>query len=256
MMNGRAAIVTGAAMGLGKEIASALAKAGAKVIIADIEEENGLAAAQEINNLSGGQYAAYCKANVLDEDSIKQVVRFTLSKFGRIDILVNSAGITQAKAIEEIEAQEWDRMMAVNLRGPFLFTKHVLASMKNQNYGRIINMSSIAAVLGGGAVGTAHYAASKAGIVALTKATAKDMGKYGITANAIAPGPCRTRMSDSWVHTDEEKVAKTIPVQRIGEPRDIANAVLFLASQESGFITGHTLFVDGGITIAGSKVIV
>lgn len=146
--------------------------------------------------------------------------------------------------------------MAINLKGPFLFIKHMVETMKSQRYGRIINMSSIAAIAGGGFVGTAHYAASKAGLVALTKAAAKTLGPFGITVNAVAPGPIRTRLSDSWVPTREHEVVQSIPVRRIGEPEDIANVVCFLATKNAGFINGHTLIIDGGVTIVSSKNIV
>jgi 3-oxoacyl-[acyl-carrier protein] reductase len=252
MVEGKVAIVTGAAMGLGREIALELANAGSKIVIADMDEDKGLSFVQKLKEL--GKDAYYVNVNVLKEDSVKQMVKRALDQYGRIDILVNSAGVTQGKPMEDISIEDWDFVLNVNLRGPYLCTKYVLPTMKEQRFGRIINLSSIAATMGGGFVGTSHYAASKAGIVGFTIATAKESASFGVTANAISPGPCRTRMSASWLSEHEDELAKTIPVSRVGEPKDIANAVLFLASERSSFITAQTLAVDGGLTTIGKVV--
>ena len=251
---GAVAIVTGGAMGIGKQIVEDFSKAGASVVVCDTEQEQGHRVIETI--VQKGGKGLFLSADVTDEKMVQDVIARTNKAFGRIDILVNNAGISYGTPLEEIEAVEWDQVMAINLKGPFLFIKHVVHTMKSQQYGRIINMSSIAAIAGGGFVGTAHYAASKAGLVALTKAAAKNFGSYGITVNAVAPGPIRTRLSDSWVPTREKQVADTIPVRRIGEPEDVSNVVCFLASKRSGFVNGQTVIVDGGATIAASKNIV
>jgi len=252
--NGAVAIVTGGAMGIGRQIAEEFATAGAAVVVCDTEKDLGLQVISAIE--SKGRKGLFLGVDVTDEKMVEAVVARTIESFGRIDILVNNAGISHGTPLEEITAEEWDQVMAINLKGPFLFTKHVAQPMKTQQYGRIINMSSIAAIAGGGFVGTAHYAASKAGLVALTKAAAKNFGPFGITVNAVAPGPIRTRLSDSWVPTREKEVAETIPVRRIGESEDVSHVVRFLASKGSGFVNGHTFIVDGGVTIAASKNIV
>jgi 3-oxoacyl-[acyl-carrier protein] reductase len=252
MVEGKVAVVTGAAMGLGREFALELARGGAKMAVADLEEEKGAAFARELQE--AGHEALYVHVNVIKENSVKEMVGKVLERFGRVDILVNSAGVTQGKPIEAISVDDWDFVLNVNLRGPYLCTKHLLPVMKNQRYGRIVNISSIAAKMGGGFVGTSHYAASKAGIEGFTVATAKEGAAYGITCNAIAPGPCRTRMSAGWLADHEAELAKTIPVGFVGEPEDIAHAVLFFASEKSDFITGQTLAVDGGLTSVGKIV--
>lgn len=251
---GAVAIVTGGAMGIGKQIVEEFSAAGASVVVCDTEQEQGHRVIETIEKK--GAKGLFLSADVTDEKMVQDVIARTNKTFGRIDILVNNAGISYGTPLEEIKAVEWDQVMAINLKGPFLFIKNVVHTMKSQQYGRIINMSSIAAIAGGGFVGTAHYAASKAGLVALTKAAAKNFGPYGITVNAVAPGPIRTRLSDSWVPTSEKQVADTIPVRRIGEPEDVSNTVCFLASKRSGFVNGQTLVVDGGVTIAASKNIV
>jgi 3-oxoacyl-[acyl-carrier protein] reductase len=248
MVQGKVCIITGGAMGLGREFGIELTDAGAKVVIADMDEENGLAFVQELKQ--SGKEAFYVNVNVLKEDSVKQMVQKTLDHFGTVDILVNSAGVTKGTPLEEIGTEEWDFVLNVNLRGSFLCSKYVLPIMKRQRYGRIVNISSVAAVMGGGFVGTSHYAASKAGVMGLTVAAAREYATDGITVNAIAPGPCRTRMAAG----KEEMLGKVVPAGRLGEPEDIANAVLFLASERSGYITGQTLAVDGGLTSIGKVV--
>jgi len=253
-LNGKAAIVTGAANGIGRRTAIACADAGAAVAIFDIDTENGKKVEDEIN--TSGAKALFIETDVSKEAQVKNAVAKTAEAFGRIDILVNNAGITGPTYLEETSEEDWDNILGVNLKGPFLCIKHCLAHMKKNRFGRIVNISSIAAIAGGGLVGRAHYAASKAGLVALTKAAAKHYGQFGITANAIAPGPIRTRLSESWVKVREKEVAATMPSQRIGETEDIASAVLYLSSPQASFITGQTFICDGGMTIATAKFIV
>ncbi|MDQ0219417.1 3-oxoacyl-ACP reductase FabG [Peribacillus cavernae] len=252
MVEGKVSIVTGAAMGLGSEIATELANMGSKIVVADMEEEKGLNFVEELQKL--GKEALFLKVDVSNEDSVEQMVKRSVDQYGQVDILVNSAGVTQGKAMEDISAEDWDFVLNVNLKGPYLCTKHLMPIMKKQRYGRIINISSIAAMMGGGFVGTSHYASSKAGIIGLTIASAKETAAFGITVNAVAPGPCRTRLSSSWLADHEDEMAKTIPIPKVCEPTDIANAVLFFASERSNYITGQTLAVDGGLTTIGKVV--
>jgi NAD(P)-dependent dehydrogenase (short-subunit alcohol dehydrogenase family) len=253
-LGGKTAIITGGANGIGRRTAIACAQAGASIAIFDIDTENGKKVEEEIK--AAGAKVLFLETDVSKEAMVKESAAKTVGAFGRIDILVNNAGITGPTYLEETSEEDWDNILAVNLKGPFLCIKHCLAHMKKNSFGRIVNISSIAAIAGGGLVGRAHYAASKAGLVAMTKAAAKHYGKFGITANAIAPGPIRTRLSESWVKVREKEVASTMPSQRIGEPEDIASAVLYLSSPQAGFITGQTFIVDGGMTIATAKFIV
>lgn len=253
-LSGLNALITGGAIGIGREIAHEFSACGVGVAICDLDDAEGSSVAEEINQKDGK--SLFIKTDVTDEESVIHSIAKALDTFGHIDIVVTCAGITRATPLEEIDAEEWDTVLAINLKGPFLYIKHIAKHMKSRNYGRIILFSSIAAIAGGGFVGTAHYAASKAGISALTKAAAKHLGPHGITVNAVAPGPVRTRMSMSWIPTREKEVASTIPVRRIGEPEDIAHMVLYLASRSTGLVTGQTLIIDGGVTIAASKNIV
>lgn len=255
MKTGRVAIITGGAGGIGQAIARRLVAEGCLVALLDIDETAGRAAAREIES-SEPDTARFFRVDAASAPSIVKAVASVVSAFSRIDILVNSAGITRSTPLEEISSDEWDLVQAINLRAPFLFSQQAAPMMRAQRWGRIINLSSIAAIAGGGFVGTAHYAASKAGLIALTKAAARSMGKDGITVNAIAPGPIRTAMSARWIPTMEEEVAAGIPVGRIGEPDDIAAAVSYLASDHAGFVNGHTLIIDGGVTIGTTRHIV
>lgn len=248
---GSVAVITGGAMGIGEGIAAALVGAGCAVVIVDFDAD-GPAVAERIGGPDGK--ARFLRVDVTEETEVAAAVADVRGREGKVDILVNCAGVTRATPIEQIPVEEWDLVMAVNLKGPFLWTKHLAPPMRERRYGRIVNMSSIAAIAGGGFVGTAHYAASKAGVSAFTKAAAKNFGPDGITVNAIAPGPIRTRMSRSWIEKGmEPEIAAGIPVRRIGEIADIVRTALFLAAPSAGFITGQTIFVDGGISIGPSK---
>jgi len=234
-------IVTGGARGIGLAICRRFVEEGAKVVIADIDQAEGAKAAQTL----GIENAMAVLTDVSDPASVEEATRKTLDRFGRIDILVNNAGICPLRPLEEISVQEWDKVLDVNLKGAFLFSKAVLPQMREQGYGRIINISSVAGKMGGVFVG-AHYAASKAGLIALTMCIARQYAQFGITANVICPVTTLTPMTASWPAELLEKLKKQIPLGRLATPEDIAAAVAFLASDDAAFITGEVLDVNGG----------
>ncbi|AFH43053.1 3-oxoacyl-[acyl-carrier-protein] reductase FabG (short chain dehydrogenase SDR family) [Fervidicoccus fontis Kam940] len=239
----RTSIVTGSAMGIGKGIAQKLASLGSNLILFDISDKI-FETAKEIEHLE--VEVLPFKGDVTNKEDVERSVEEGISKFGKIDILVNNAGIYPSKPFIEMTESDWDRVLNINLKSMFLFSKAVLPNMMKNSYGRIVNISSIAAIVG--FPGLIHYSASKGGVVGFTKALALEVAKFGITVNAIAPGPIET----SGTKVDEQTAEiykRLIPVGRMGKPEDIANAVAFLASEESQFITGHLLVVDGGYTI-------
>ena len=244
---GKVAIVTGAASGIGLAIAHAFAAEGAGVVVADINVASGERAAREIA-ASGGKAIAV-SADVADEEHIQHLVSAVLSELGRIDILVNNAGVVAHKLLIEMERTVWDRQLAVQLTGPFLASKHVARHMiERGGYGKIVNISSVSAFMGrvkGGA-----HCASKAGLGLLTKVLAMELGAYHINVNAVAPGlidvPAQ-REEQNLSSEYRNRYLQEIPTGRIGEPSDIAKAVLFLASDEANWITGQVYVVDGGL---------
>ena len=244
-IGGRVALITGAgsATGLGNAIARSLAGAGARVVLADIDLEGARANAAAI-----GEAASAVKMDVTDEASVQAAA----AAAGPVDILVNNAGITQRKAIWELTTAEFDHLLAINLRGSFLCLKAVLAGMMERRWGRLIWISSVAGKQGGGIIGTAHYAASKAGVIGLCQAAARELGPHGITSNAIAPGYIITGIGAKSIGPEQERevdriVTAATPVGRSGRPEDIAAAALFLASEEASYITGEVMDVNGGI---------
>ena len=243
-LKNKVAIVTGAGQGIGRGIALSLAKEGAKVVVTDITDK--------INDVVKeiGSQAIAIKVDVSKRKQTEEMVEKTLQKFGRIDILVNNAGIYPFKSLLEMKEEDWDHVLNVNLKGVFNCTKSVLSTMTKQKYGKIINIASIA----GTKVGfhnLAHYSASKAGILGFTKSAALELAQYNINVNAIAPGAIDTPGTSTTMgeRKQVEKYAKLIPAQRIGKPIDIANLVVFLTSDESSYITGECIVVDGGFTI-------
>jgi 3-oxoacyl-[acyl-carrier protein] reductase len=246
-LKGRTAIVTGTGSkrGIGRSIALALAEQGADVVICDLNLEGAAENAAEAA-AKGAKTEAY-RCNVISEKDIAEVVSKTIAKFGKIDILVNNAGITQPVKVLDMTEADWDRIVDVNMKGTFLFSKAVLPNMIANKYGRIVNMSSVSAKRGGGVFGGAHYSAAKSGILAFGKALSREVAPDGITINAIAPGIVATDIRGGL--EDEEtqrKMTADIPCRRMGRPEDVAAAVCFLASGEAGYITGEEIDVNGG----------
>lgn len=239
----RIAIVTGGARGIGQAIAELFAKEGASVIIWDLLE-SGETVAQGIRDT--GATAEFTKISVTDRPTIKAEMARIAEKYGRIDILINNAGITRDKSLGKMSDEDWDLVLDVNLKSVFICTQEVAPYMKAQNYGRIISASSTTGVAGN--FGQTNYAASKAGIIGMTKTWALELGKYGITTNAIAPGFTMTDMTAAMPKEIIEAGKKMIPLRMIADPIDIAYGYLYLASDEARFVTGVTLAIDGGIT--------
>ncbi|MCP6718217.1 MAG: SDR family oxidoreductase [Patescibacteria group bacterium] len=241
------AIVTGARRGMGRTHALALAKEGAKVVVSDISLEDCQKVADEIKS-SGGQAVAV-KCDVISKKEIDGMVKKTLDEFGKIDILVNNAGILQFKPFLELTEQDWDKTMAVNLRGYFLCAQACAKEMAKQKSGSIINISSIAmGQVGVGYAQIVHYCASKGGITAMTEAMSLELTPLNIRVNAIAPGAIDTPMVDAIKQdpkTLEQSLAR-IPMHRMGKPEEVSNAVVFLASDKSSYMTGSIIVVDGG----------
>ena len=244
-LRGRLALITGAGSdrGLGYAIARALASAGAEVVLSDIDVEGARRNAAAI-----GASARAVALDVTSEASVAEAV----SEVGRVDILVNNAGITQRRAIWELSVDEFDRVLAINLRGGFLCLGAVVKGVMERRWGRVIWISSVAGKQGGGIIGTAHYAASKAGVIGLCQAAARELGPYGITSNAIAPGFILTGIATRAVDAEaerelDEKISAQAPMRRSGLPDDVGAAAAFLASEEAGYITGEVMDVNGGI---------
>lgn len=242
-VQGRVALVTGAAQGIGRTIALTLARDGATVAVVDILEDKLAGVVEEIK-AAGGQAAGF-KMNVTDEENIKQVFKQVVEQLGRLEILVNNAGITRDQLMMRMKRADWDLVISVNLTGVFLCTQAAVPTMLKQRWGRIVNISSINGQMG--QAGQANYSASKAGVIGLTKATAREVAPRGVTANAVAPGYIETPMTEVLSAELKETMLKMVPLGRIGTPQDVANAVRFLASEEAGYITGQVLGVNGGM---------
>jgi 3-oxoacyl-[acyl-carrier protein] reductase len=240
------AIVTGSGRGIGREIALVLARHGASVVISDINVAAAEKAAAEIKNDGGSSIAI--AADVTEQEQVASLANQTMSSFGRIDILVNNAGITRDTLLMRMSAADWDLVLATNLKGAFLCTQAVVRHMLKQRRGRIINIASVVGLIGN--AGQANYAAAKAGLIGLTKATAREVAARGVTANAIAPGFIDTDMTRDLGESAKTEFLRQIPLGHAGSPEDVANAVLFLASEEARYITGHVLNVDGGMVMA------
>jgi 3-oxoacyl-[acyl-carrier protein] reductase len=242
-LEGRVALVTGASQGIGRECALSLAKAGARVALGARNQAKLAEVAKEISAAGGDAHAF--PMDVASEDEIKSAVKAAIGKFGKIDILVNNAGITRDTLVLRMKRADWDEVLATNLTAAHLCIQAVLSSMLKQRWGRIINISSIFGQMG--QAGQANYAASKAGLIGLTMAVAREVASRNITANVVAPGYIATAMTDSLAAELKETVIKMIPLGRPGTPADVASAVRFLASDEASYITGHVLQVNGGM---------
>ncbi|MGM0880926.1 MAG: 3-oxoacyl-[acyl-carrier-protein] reductase [Bacillota bacterium] len=243
-LEGKKALVTGASRGIGRAIAIALAEAGADVAINYSGSEAAAAeTAQAVEAL--GRSAIVIKANVGKADEFEAMVKEVIEQFGVIDILVNNAGITRDNLIMRMKEDEFDQVIETNLKGVFNGIKAVTRSMMKQRSGRIINISSVVGVLGN--PGQANYVAAKAGVIGLTKASARELASRGITVNCVAPGFIQTEMTDKLPEEMRQTLSGQIPLARLGDPSDIANAVRFLASDASAYMTGQTIHVDGGM---------
>ena len=241
-LKGKTAVVTGAARGIGFVTAQTLADAGADCVLLDMMEDVKQSAARIAET---GVRAEGYTANVTDSAGINGVMKQIHETFGAIDILVNNAGVTRDNLLLRMTDEEWDLVLSVNLRGAFVCTRAVARYMLKQRSGRIVNIASVVGVIGN--PGQCNYSASKAGLIGLTKSAAREFASRGITVNAIAPGYVKTAMTDALPEKAKEAALAVIPLKRLSEPQDIANAVLFLAGEDSGYITGHVLHVDGGM---------
>jgi 3-oxoacyl-[acyl-carrier protein] reductase len=240
------AIVTGAGRGIGHAIAVRLASEGARVAVVSRTELNANRTAEEINAQFAGLAKAYA-VDVAEQTAVKKLVEQILADFSRVDILVNNAGLTRDGLSMRMSEADWDIVVDTNLKGAFNFIQAVERPMIKQRSGRIINIASVAGIMGN--AGQANYAASKAGLIGLTKVIARELASRGITSNAVAPGFITTDMTEGLPEALKTGVVGQIPLGRFGEPADIANAVAFLASAEAGYITGQVLTVDGGLVM-------
>lgn len=242
-LEGKVAIITGAANGIGLKAVRVFAREGAKVVLADFNQEVGKKREQEL--LAEGIECVFIPVDVSDWGSAETMVERAKSEFGKIDILINNAGITRDAMLAKMSVEQFQQVIDVNLTGVFNCTKAVLPYMVEQGKGKIISTSSVSGAYGN--VGQTNYAASKAGIIGMTKTWAKELARKGINVNAVVPGFTETSMVESVPENVIEQMKAQIPQQRLGRPVDIANAYLFLASDESDYVNGHALHVDGGI---------
>ncbi|MEY9977420.1 3-oxoacyl-ACP reductase FabG [Lysinibacillus sp. RC79] len=239
-LNNKVAIITGAANGIGYAAAERFIEEGAFVVIADFNEDAGVSAAQHL-----GDQALFVQVDVADRESVKNLVATVIEQMGRVDILVNNAGITRDAMLTKMTEDQFHQVLDVNLTGVFHCTQEVIPHMIAAGGGKIINTSSVSGVYGN--VGQTNYAATKAAIVGMTKTWAKELGRKGINVNAVAPGFTETDMVKKMPENVLAQMRSIVPLQRLGTPRDIANAYLFLASDEASYVHGHTLHVDGAI---------
>jgi len=242
-MNNRVAFITGASRGIGRACALALSQAGARVVLAARNREKLEEVASEI--LSAGREAYIVDIDLASPESIKAAFAKAQSEFGATEVLVNNAGITKDGLAVRMKAEDWHCVINTNLTGAFLFKQQVLQPMMKARWGRIINITSVVGEMGN--AGQANYSASKAGLIGLTKSLAQEMGGRGITVNAVAPGFVQTDMTGVLSDDMKEKLLTNIPLRRMGDPKDVAAAVRFLASEEAGYVTGHVLDVNGGL---------
>ena len=244
-MENRVALITGASRGIGRATALRLSKAGFRIVVASPEVENNEKVAEEIRAAGGS--AMTLDFDVSSIDSIKQGVAAALKEFGRIDALVNNAGITRDGLAMRMKPEDWQLVLQINLSGAFYTTQQVLPGMLRERWGRIVNIASVVGQMGN--AGQANYSASKAGLIGLTKTLAKEFSSRKVTVNAVAPGFIRTAMTDALPEKVQEQILTTIPLGQMGEAADVAAAVGFLASEEAGYITGHVLSIDGGLAM-------
>ena len=248
LLEGKVALVTGAGRagkGIGRSISLKLAKEGAKIAIADFAKDAADAVAKEVSDMGGEALAVY--GSVSNPEDVDKMVKAVVDKFGKIDILVNNAGITRDNLIMRMTEAEWDMVLSTNLKGVFVCTKAVSKLMMRQRSGRIVNMASVMGIMGN--AGQANYSASKGGVIALTKTTAKELGSRGVNANAVAPGFIQTVMTEELPEDVKKGISDQIPLRRLGSPDDVADVVLFLCSEASSYVTGQVIAVDGGMVM-------
>jgi len=245
-VTGKVALVTGAARGIGQAIAVKLAAEGADIALCDLQADWLAETAGKVQAL--GRKAQCYTADVSNGEQVQAVVATVEKDFGKIDILVNNAGITKDTFLIRMTEQDWDAVLNINLKGTFLFSKAVARPMMKQRSGAIVNVASIIGLIGN--AGQCNYAASKAGVIALTKSVAKELASRGVRANAVAPGFIKTKMTEKLPEDIQKKMLEAIPLARFGEPEDVANVVLFLASDAAAYVTGQVVTVCGGMVTA------
>jgi 3-oxoacyl-[acyl-carrier protein] reductase len=242
-LKGKVALVTGGAQGIGKAVALTLARHGADVIVADVNLEKAAETAKEVE--AAGRAAMAVNVDVTRLSDVEQMVESAMGHFGKVDILINNAGIARDKLILRMTEEDWDAVLDVNLKGTFNCTKAIIKHMSKQRSGKIVNIASVVGEMGN--PGQANYSASKAGVIGFTKTIAREFAQRGINVNAIAPGYIQTPMTDVLPEKAKEELKRMIPMERLGQPEDVAQAVLFLVSEASSYVTGQVLNVNGGI---------
>jgi NAD(P)-dependent dehydrogenase (short-subunit alcohol dehydrogenase family) len=243
-LEGRVALVTGAGSGIGEATARRFAREGATVVVNDVDVEMARPVVAELQK--AGARALAVAADVTKRVDVEAMMHHVVGEFGRIDVLVNNAGINRDAMSHKMTEEQWDQVLTVNLKGTFLCAQAALVRMREHGWGRIINTSSVGSL---GNIGQANYAASKAGVIGLTRTLALEGAKFGVTVNCVAPGPVMTRMLASVPEAIREKIVARVPVGRIARPEEIAGVHAFLASEDAAFITGQVLFVDGGMSV-------
>ena len=245
ILKDKVALITGSARGIGKEIATVFAREGASIVVCDIDEGLARQAKEELESL--GANAISFGVDVTNLSQVEEMLNKILDKLGKIDILVNNAGITRDGLLLRMKESDWDAVLSVNLKGTFVCTKVVSKQMLKQRTGKIINIASIIGIIGN--AGQANYAASKAGIIGLTKSIAREFASRNIMVNAVAPGYIKTEMTAKLSEEVTQQMLKNIPLNKLGTPEDVAKACLFLASSDADYITGQTIVVDGGMAM-------
>jgi 3-oxoacyl-[acyl-carrier protein] reductase len=243
-LKGKVAVVTGGGQGIGKAIVEGLAQHGAGVVVVDVNLDQASQTAREVGAAAGVETLAL-KVDVADYDAAGAAVKQVAARFERVDILVNNAGVTRDCLLLRMKPEDWDLVLAINLKGTFNFTAAVLPLMVKQRSGRIVNVASVMGLVGN--PGQANYSASKAGVIGLTRSTAKEVASRGITVNAVAPGFIETAMTQKLPEAARAEILKRVPLGTVGQPADVANGVLFLVSDMARYVTGHVLVIDGGL---------
>ena len=240
----KVALVTGSSRGIGRAIAIELAKSGIDIVVNnDKDPQEGLEVVNEINKI--GRNAIYIQADVSNLDQVEKMIKKIINKFGRIDILINNAGITRDKMLMNMDIEHWNRVISVNLTGTFNCTKSVIKYMKNQGGGKIINIASVVGEIGN--IGQANYAASKGGVISFTKTVAKEYARDRIIVNAVAPGFIGTKMLETVPEKVMQRILDQIPLGRLGKPEEVAKLVCFLSSDDANYITGQVIHINGGV---------